>query len=459
MPPAKRCDVCIVGSGPAGLATLSALRESYTLDSLNDRQINEAMRHVSKVPQRSICVVDPSPTWMNQWHTNFETLGIEYLRSPAMAHPDYFDQNALLAFATTLGREKELIESGCFDISSLLPLGQSQIGLWKLPSTKLFRDFCAHLTKRSKHDYVSGKVVALDREGPGVPFTVTLEDGRYICADSVVLAMGMIGKPIIPKSLERLIPSSRMIQWSNMSHDFFDGLRRVLVIGGGLTAIQVAQYALRKGKEVVLCTRRPLVERHFDIDVEWFDRRVSNKCMADFYHEPIDKRLTLIKETRGGGSVPPIYLKDLRSWEESGRLRIEVGDPVVTSNDEHDRSTTISINDQCYHFDGIILACGVKPDCTANPLISRILEKWPTKIAGGFPSISEDLEWTDNLFVVGGLGSLNIGPDAGNVMGMKRAASIVANQLGCRCWLRETKVLGSRFHVFIEDTESEDELA
>ena len=71
-----------------------------------------------------------------------------------------------------------------------------------------------------------------------------------------------------------------------------------------------------------------------------------------------------------------------------------------------------------------------------------------------------DLEWTKNLFVVGALASLNTGPDSGNIMGARRAASIVANALECKSWLRkEEGALANPFELFWdeEDSSSEDE--
>lgn len=56
---------------------------------------------------------------------------------------------------------------------------------------------------------------------------------------------------------------------------------------------------------------------------------------------------------------------------------------------------------------------------------------------------------TDKLFVVGGLGSLNIGPDAANLMGICHAAQLVANSLDCRCWMRKADVLSNRFAAFL----------
>ena len=43
----KRCDVCIIGAGPAGLAALSAIHEPYTLDSMTNTQVNNVGAFVS----------------------------------------------------------------------------------------------------------------------------------------------------------------------------------------------------------------------------------------------------------------------------------------------------------------------------------------------------------------------------------------------------------------------------
>jgi hypothetical protein len=61
------------------------------------------------------------------------------------------------------------------------------------------------------------------------------------------------------------------------------------------------------------------------------------------------------------------------------------------------------------------------------------------------------------MFVVGGMGSLHIGPGAANLAGMRRAALIVANALNCRTWLRECSVLKNPYDVFRFDEETESE--
>jgi hypothetical protein len=155
-------DVVIVGAGPAGLATLSALQEPFSLDHLTDQQRNQVLS-VRTLSKKKVCVVDPSGDWMVGWKENFSKLDITFLRSPALAHPDAFDENALLAFAVSEGREDELLASGCSDVSRLRGLGEAYSGLWHLPSSNLFLDFCAYIAKNLAHDFVNDSVAGIEK--------------------------------------------------------------------------------------------------------------------------------------------------------------------------------------------------------------------------------------------------------------------------------------------------------
>ncbi|KAL7533690.1 hypothetical protein ACHAXR_008539 [Thalassiosira sp. AJA248-18] len=463
----KRCDVCIIGAGPAALATLSAIHEPYSLDSMTNTQVHNANASMKRnkglgPSEKSICVVDPNENWLGGWSENFARLGIQFLRSPAMAHPDHFDMNALLAYAVANDREEELKESGCAKIRKLHGLGQTQVGLWKLPSTSLFEDFCNDLARKLSHDYVKGVAVDLTRKeeserSSDSEFTVTLADGTEITATSVVLALGPTGTPVIPTKICSNVPKDQLIPWHRMKEKLQPHHEVVLVVGGGLTAVQAAQYCLRQGKKVYLCSRRPLVERHFDIDTCWFDRRSANKHISDFYHQPESERLAALREVRGGGSVPPVYMEDVRKWQARGKLTLVHDAEPEFLRSTQDGKVWISMGQEQLAVDCIVCACGIKPNCTSNPLVEKIQENFPIKMTGGFPTVSVDLEWSKNLFVVGALASLNVGPDSGNIMGARRAASIVANTLECKSWLREGDghgALSNPFELFWDEDDS-----
>lgn len=450
-------DVLIIGAGPAGLASLSAVREPYSLDGLNDSQVNRAV-HSLKLHQRlNICVVDIHDTWLHSWKKNFDTLNIEFLRSPALAHPSLFDQHALLAYAVANDRMDELLESGCSERTELLALGQAQTGLWKLPSTRLFLDFCENLADSLPHDYIQGRITNVRKLSAEAPFQIDLNNQSSISAKAVILAMGPTGRPIIPPSLQS---APRLLLWTELNQ-VRPQSNRVLVVGGGLTAVQVALKMIKQGKTCILCSRRPLVEKHFDIGFEWFNLRTVNKCMSDFYHQDTADRLAVLKQARDGGSVPPIYMREVEHAQDSGTLVRVVGEARVVSENSNGQSmVTINGDDEEFCIDDIVLACGLEPDCRQNPVVKSVLDNWPIPIEGGLPSITEDLRWKDNLslYVVGGLGALNSGPAAGNLMGIRSAAQLVSNALECRCWLRE-KALVNPFEALLlgDDSDSDTE--
>ena len=466
----KIYDVCIVGAGPAALSCLSAIREPYSLDNLTETQLQRAEKSLHLNNQLSVCVIDPKANWMQTWRTNFTQLRIQNLRSPSIANPDMFDRNALLAYAVRHGREHELKETGCFDMKDLVGLGQTQCGLWKLPSTKLFLDFCDDMTKRLSHSYIQGVVVDLVQDEKKVfrldwvdPEKVT----QKLSARNVVLATGMVGSPIIPRGLK----GCHTVPWTSPKAFTKSSIKKkehVLVIGGGLTAVQAALRVVDAGNTCILCSRRPLQEKHFDISVEWFDQRRANKCLSEFYHDSIENRLLRLKEARDGGSVPPLYMKRLDQKRDSlkcwvGDVEYRHDDDDINAADKDDDRILIHFQGSVHKFDKIVVACGIKPDCVAQPLIEKIHKQWPINVCGGLPDVTQDMRWHDgktgneNVYVAGAMAGLQVGPDAGNLMGIRRAASVIADSLDCRTWLQE-QVYFNKFDVLLfSDSESETE--
>eukprot|EP00931_Biecheleriopsis_adriatica_P041583 TRINITY_DN23758_c0_g1_i1.p1 TRINITY_DN23758_c0_g1~~TRINITY_DN23758_c0_g1_i1.p1 ORF type:complete len:529 (+),score=78.61 TRINITY_DN23758_c0_g1_i1:54-1640(+) len=438
-------DVCIIGAGPGGLAVLSACVEPYSLDLLGDKEQWRAA-HALSLQQKNgvggirtprVCVVDPEP-WLSTWRQRFRNVGIEFLRSPTMAHCDAFDAKAMLAFAGRSGRTNELFDSGCVD-KKLMLLAEASDGSWHLPSNQLFMDFCDDLVSRSPHEFVRGTANCI--QSMHGEFIVGLDDGRELRSAAVVLALGVPGPPVIPASVAHL-PSHLMFHSDDQSGKRLKelgkrGAQRILVLGGGLTAVQVALKGVRKNCEVVLCSRRPLTSRHFDIDKGWFDRREAARHRFDFLSLPMEERLAMIKQTRGGGSIPPFYMSQLRAAEASGRLKVKVSE--VRVSEVLDNGVDIELDGSIERFDLVVSACGHRPDCTQLPLIQSLLKDSPTQITGGLPHLSQELQWgeRERLFAVGALASLQVGPDAGNIMGIRRAAQIMTSAMGYRDWLHD----------------------
>lgn len=438
-------DVCIVGAGPGGLAVLSACLEPYSLDLLGDKQQGRAA-HALGLQQKNcagrirtprVCVVDPEP-WLSTWRQRFRNVGIEWLRSPTIAHCDTFDASAMLAFAGKNNRTNELMNSGCVD-KKLMHLAEASDGSWHLPSNQLFLDFCDDLVSRSPHEFVKGRANSI--QSANEEFIVGLDDGRELRSATVVLALGVPGPPVIPASIAHL-PSHLMFHSDDRSGKRLrelgkGGAKRILVLGGGLTAVQVALLGVKKKCEVILCSRRPITSRHFDIDKGWFDRREAARHRFEFLSLPMEERLAMIKQTRGGGSVPPLYMDQLRCAEAGGHLRVKVSEVEVS--EVLDNAVDVKVDGSIERFDVVVSACGHRPDCTQLPLIQSLLKDSPTQITGGLPHLSQDLQWGshERLFAIGALASLQVGPDAGNIMGIRRAAQLMTSAMGFRDWLHE----------------------
>lgn len=283
----------------------------------------------------------------------------------------------------------------------------------------------------------------------------------------VVLAMGAGGKPLIPRPFlaptnsqrlstaaapsaahdGTLVPRAQLArlvvhtsEWQRLGGVLRPQLAAqirggtVLVVGGGLSAAQAAVLAAQQGAaRVVLCSRRPLLVREFDIPRTWIDRRKIGRGLFDFYTTPIAERRRMIADIRGGGSLPAFYMDQLRTLQNAGLLEMVV-DEVVTA--ELEAGLGASGNTLRITFKGhggaavlpgvscVLLGTGTASDCTTNPLCAHLNQQHGLPVQDGLPVLQDDMQWGHDapLFVCGSLAALQIGPDAGNMSGARRAA-------------------------------------
>ena len=248
---------------------------------------------------------------MQSWNARFDALEITHLRSPAFAHPVAFEPSALLNFALREGRTSELIDPPKVSswLSSSDMSGQGEL-LQALPSTTLFRDFCATLEAKLSHRWISGSATRVCKDPVSgklrVHYEATTERTRRkecrLSARAVILATGPVGKVHAPAPFEAHLSSERVLHTEDLLRASKDTLReeivrrcpgqstRVLVIGGGLSAAQAAIAAVRAGHQVVLRSRRPLQTRPFDIHASWLDARHAERKRFEFLVLPMEER-------------------------------------------------------------------------------------------------------------------------------------------------------------------------
>jgi len=392
-------DLCIVGSGPNALTVLSGLQEPFAKLSPADfnRAVNNLHRRSNKdkrKAERKVLVLSPSGKWLNNWEHRFDELEITHLRSPVSAHPDMFSQESLMEFAHERGRSNELIEPGT--------------------------------------------VLSIDKADNGVVVRFSGSNGsvQRVLAQNVVLAIGAPGKCNVPSLIRSRVPeelrvhTSDFVRLGELKRNDTIQKEKILVVGGGLSAVQAAiAFSKKKAAHVTLASRRPLQWRHFDFPLQWFDRRYMRRHFFEFYGTKMEQRPEFIKKARGGGTVPWWYRNQLQDSDvEHVTANITDVEYIGESG-----SVIVTLNDRKIEVDRVVLGTGSSKDCLSIPLIADLQSKFPVDILGGFPLIEEDLRWCKhlrNVFVVGGLASLRVGPSAANLMGARRAAETIVQSLG-----------------------------
>mmetsp|Transcript_39904 Transcript_39904/g.85156 ORF Transcript_39904/g.85156 Transcript_39904/m.85156 type:complete len:527 (-) Transcript_39904:218-1798(-) len=447
--------VLIVGGGPHALAVLSALHErtlafsEYMTPSSFEHHVGSAsLKRVG-----SVCIIDPGADFMEGWHKRFELLGIEHLRSPAFAHPAAFEPQALMDFAVLHGREAELIDVPAF--TQRLNSGELQQPLMQgLPSTSLFKDFCASLASKLPHRWLSGTAMDIGKSGDGqyrVQYVPSARPTAFctVVAAAVIFATGPMGKWSVPKPFGSLLSSPQVKHAEEL---FAAGTMRVagqrrgsdsrptvLVIGGGLTAVQVALSAVDEGSRVVLLSRRSLQTRAYDLARDWLDLKHTSRKRFDFLNATMCERIRILRDSRGGGSVPISYMDRLRTLA-AGTTSFELQvDPHIDRSTVSLENGKVLVNGSA--FDQVILATGTSVEPMLSPLFERAQAVFDAPTFESLPKLDASLRWIDgeDLFVVGGNAMLELGPGALNLMGAMQGAKAVAQELYGLIWKRVEK--------------------
>jgi len=376
-------DVCVVGAGPHGLTVTTHLLKAKP--SLRGR----------------ISVVDPSGCWLRTWTEQFARLDIGVLRSPIVHHPDV-DPLALSRFASA----RRLARSN-------LP--------YDPPVTEVFERFCRAVIDEFEIDsFVSaGRVEQLDQHKDG--FVVATEHGSIRAGN--VIWTGNPAVPIIPEALQDEMGSNRLQTAAEVDLRRIDSLdgEHVIIVGGGLTAGHLVVGALERSAHVTLVTRRPIVERDFDVEPGWLGPK--NLDGFERLRSP-KRRLATARSARGGGSMPPWMCHRLRREIDSGHVEHLIG-TIDRAVFDHDGGQ-VRVGERQLSVDRCWLATGTRPDARAD----RALEPHVDRHVDGIPVVHEDLSIDHRpLYFAGRLATLELGPAAGNLWGARIAGRRITEAL------------------------------
>jgi cation diffusion facilitator CzcD-associated flavoprotein CzcO len=313
----------------------------------------------------------------------------------------------------------------------------------------LFKDFCASLEAGLSHEWLRGTATEVRRDAGKFRVRYTadhLAGSGWVVASAVVLATGATGERCIPPAFAsmngRVVHTEELFRDGRTLAERFartvetmddPGPRRVLVIGGGITAAQVALAGVEAGFTVVLRSRRPLVTRAYDLSRDWLDQRHANRLRFGFLSTPMHERKEAAKEAVQGGSVPEVYMKERAYLASTSMLELQV-DEKLGSSVVHERDGGVEVNG--VEFDHVILATGSQAAPMSSPLFQQIQSEFDLPTLDGFPLLDGSLRWIDeeDLFVVGASAVLELGPGALNLMGAMRGATILAEALRDLVW-------------------------
>lgn len=216
----------------------------------------------------------------------------------------------------------------------------------------------------------------------------------------------------------------------------FSNLPHIVIVGGGLTLAQLAHVACTQGFRVTLVLRGPLKIKHFDFHLDWVTKYKNVKKLAFYILDTDEERAQLIQDARGGGLINPEYHFRLQKHQALGRLellkyttvengkwddKMKMWNIDLVTKDEDDMQT------QNVNVDYVVCATGIAPDLKSLGFMNSIMEEYPIDIVGGFPCLTDNLQWTDDLplYMVGKNASLRIGPTSANLDGARTGAERV----------------------------------
>ncbi|MGB0330413.1 MAG: FAD/NAD(P)-binding protein [Planctomycetota bacterium] len=360
------------------------------------------------VPPARLAVVDPEPRLMDRWRARAEATGMTFLRSPSMHHID----SAPYALQSFAARRRGGI-------------GGHYTAPNRRPALDLFHRHSEHVIGRLglARQHLQARVQGIEL-GEGAA-RVELDDGRRVGARRVVLAVG----------------SSEQLPWPDWAprghpriHHVFDPEGRgqgpfgpvVGVLGGGVTAAQVALRLARAGHRVALISRHALRTSQYDSDPGWH----GPKFMTDFarIQDPVVRRAR-ITEGRHRGTMPPDVYEELLRTVERGAVRLHLSRVARLTTGA--RSLVLELESgRSVEVEDLVLATGFAAERPGGAMVDRLIAAEGLPCAPcGFPLVDAALRWHPRIHVSGPLAELELGPVAGNISGARRAGARILGAL------------------------------
>ena len=233
-----------------------------------------------------------------------------------------------------------------------------------------------------------------------------------------------------------------------INEDKYHCIGKILIVGGGITSAQLALLAHEAPwcERVTLIQRSAIKSRHFDIHNAWLGPK-RGKLLEEFHClEPHD-RAKKLKQARGGGTIPPEIVEQLRAKQECQHLQVEE-EVEIFEVQYLDGQFSVTLTDGSNEeYDMIWLATGAENHIDHYSVLSDLRNELPVDVVNGLPVLGCDLSWKapqkeenndevdwkqtarKRIWCMGALAAQELGPDALNLVGARQGSVRVAKAI------------------------------
>ena len=357
------------------------------------------------IPASRLRILDDQPL-LHRWRSRCDATGMEYLRSPVVHHLD-IDPFSLRNFAKRSANTKGIRRFRA-------PYDRPSLELFDRHSQSVLDSYALEELR------IPARAERVRLQQNGV--TIQTSTGEEVETQQVILALGP------PEQTEW--PGWAPVDNSKIGH-VFDvnseavhprGDEEVLIVGGGITAAQLAVRYTRQGNRVRMLSSHSLRKRQFDSAPGW----LGPKFLAGFNQvQSKTRRREIIQEARYRGSIPSDVFRKLHSRVRSGAIILQRGqvDSLVCGS----RLQAFLKEGSTIETDRVVLATGFRNMIPGGALVSDLKQHLELPCAPcGYPIVDRDLRWHDRVFAAGALGELELGPAARNIAGARMAGQRIA---------------------------------
>ncbi len=358
-----------------------------------------------------IRIIDPGTRLLQNWRKVTSSVDMQFLRSPGVHHIGA-DPLSLKDFAQKIAAQEKLFMS---------PNDR--------PSLKLFNAHSDDVILKNRLAELHWQGFALNIEtGSGLSRIHT--GSETLKARNVILATGQTDSPFWPEWAQKA-----RIEGANIQH-VLDPLfsktaipvsGEIVVVGGGISAVQTALSLSGGGRNIKLLSPHPMRYNNYDADPGW----MGPKYLSGYSRiRSSRKRRSVIRAARNTGTITHELRHELALSQKQKECTLFVDQTESCSVMADNLMLLRLLSGEKTGANCIVLATGYKKERPGGFLIDQLIDRYSLQISAcGYPETGSDLQWQDGLFVTGALAELEVGPASRNIIGARMAANRILKSL------------------------------